>query len=121
SSSAQSKITSLPRDQAANKDQLKFGAWLVTAQGAETDGGVDSVLRDKEQLAAISGKFRICLGRRCYDRRRVAIGRPGEGQKPVQIPQAGDPFPLVVELGETRRPRQAATDRPDDERYASLP
>src|SRR5205807_3936600 len=105
---AQCEITSLPGNQSANENQLKFGAGLRTARVSGTQGATDARLRDKEQFVAIRGKLGIRLGRSGYDRCRVAVGRPGKRQEPVRIPQARDPFPLVVELSETGRPGQAA-------------
>ena len=53
SSPAQSKIASLPGNQAANEDQLKFGAGLRTTRVVGTHGAIDAGLRDKKQFVAI--------------------------------------------------------------------
>jgi hypothetical protein len=86
SSPAQGKITSLPGNQAANKNQLKFGAGLRATRVCDTPGTIDAWLRDKKQLVAIHGKLGIRLRRRCYDRCRVAVGGAGKRQKPVEVP-----------------------------------
>src|SRR5207302_8397855 len=95
---AQSKITSLPGNQAADENQLKFGAGFRTARVTETQAASNARLRDKKQFVAILGKLGIRLGRRGYDRCRVTIGRASERQISIQIPQLGHPFLLVVEL-----------------------
>src|SRR5437660_11790441 len=118
--SPQCQITSFSGDQAPNEDQFKLGARLRTARPTATQRGTDAGLRDKKQFVAIFGKLRTHLGRSGYNRRRVAVGRPGKRQEPVRIPQARDPFPLVVELDETGRPGQAAIERPDHEWYRPL-
>src|SRR5437016_6288493 len=82
---AQSKITSLPGNQAANKQQLKFTVALGPPRIIQTGGAADAGLRDKKQLIAVFGKFGIRLGRSGYDGRRVAIRGPGKRKKPVQI------------------------------------
>jgi hypothetical protein len=71
---AQSKITSLPGNQPANENQLKFGAVLRTALVNGTLGETDAGLGDKKQFVAICGKLGIRLGRSGYYRCRVAIG-----------------------------------------------
>jgi hypothetical protein len=86
----QSKITSLPRDQAADEDQLKYGAGLRPARVSGTDGATDAGLRVKKQFLAIRGKLGISLGRSGDDRCRVAVGGTSERQIPIQLPQVGD-------------------------------
>ena len=117
SSPAQSKIASLQRNQAANENQLEFGAGLRPARIVGAHGAVYAGLRDKKQFVAIFGKLGTDLRRSGYDCCRVAISGPGKRHKPVQIPKTGDPFPLVLELAKTRRPRQTAIERPDHEWY----
>jgi len=60
---AQSKITSLPRNQAANENQLQFGPDSeVAASQPDTQRASNAGLRDKKQFAAICDKLRVCLG-----------------------------------------------------------
>jgi hypothetical protein len=51
----------------------------------------------------------------------MAICGARERQIPIQVTQAGDPFPLLLGLAETLHKRESAVDRPDHERYRSLP
>jgi hypothetical protein len=78
SSPSQSKVAGLPGDQAANENQLQFGAGLRTELLTGTKGIIDAGLWDKKQFFAIRGKLGIRLRRRGYDRCGVAIGRPGK-------------------------------------------
>ena len=64
SSCAQSKITSLPGNQAANENQLKFGVGLRTARVTETKGASDAGLRDKKQLCRYTRQTRNTFGTR---------------------------------------------------------
>ena len=48
SSRAQGKITSFTGNQAANENQLEFGAGLRTARVSDTHGTADAGLRDKK-------------------------------------------------------------------------
>src|SRR6266550_8974649 len=50
---AQCEITSLPGNQAANENQLKFGAGLRTARVTETQRGANAGLRDEKQFLGI--------------------------------------------------------------------
>src|SRR5438552_12002831 len=59
---AQSKITSLPGNQATNEDQLKLGRRLRTARITVTQRTSDAWFRDKKQFVAILGKLGIRLG-----------------------------------------------------------
>src|SRR5206468_8649624 len=102
----QSKITSLPGNQATNEDQLKFGPRVRATRITVTQRASDARLRDKKQFITILGKLRMRLRRGGYDRCRVTIGGASERQVSIQIPQVGDPFLLVVELGKTGRPGQ---------------
>ena len=103
SSPAQSKIASLPGNQAANKNQLKFGVGFRPAGIVGTHGAVYAGLRDKKQLcrAYAANSEHIC-DEASDDRCRIAISGPGKRHEPVQIPEASDPFLLVLELAESR-------------------
>src|SRR5208337_3691529 len=121
SSRAQPKITSFGGDQSPEENQLKFAVALRTGRGTGTQGTTDAVLRDKEKFVAVCGKLGIRLGRGRHDRCRVAVGGSRKRQEPVQIPEAGDPFLLVIGLAETLHKREPASSRPDHEGYRSLP
>ena len=103
-SRAQSKITSLPGNQAAHENQIQFGIGLRTARVVQAHGATDAGLGDKKQLITILGKLGIRLGGSGYDRCCIAIGGASKRQKSIQIPQVGNPFLLVPELDKTRRP-----------------
>ena len=117
---AQSEITSLSGNQAADEKQLKFGTGLRISGFTETQGASDTGLWDKKKFVAMRGKLGIRLRRSGYDRRRVAIGGASERQISIQIPQIGDPFLLVLELAKTRGPGQATIERSDHKRYGPL-
>jgi hypothetical protein len=101
---AQSKITSLSGDQAADEDQLKLGPRLRTTRIAVTQRTGDARLRDKKQFVAILGKLGIRLGRSGYDGCCVTIGGASKRKISIQIPQVRDPFLLVLKLAKAGRP-----------------
>src|SRR5439155_6300127 len=103
---AQSKITSLSGNQAANENQLEFGPRLRTTRIAVTERASDARLRDKKQFVAILGKLGIRLGRSNDDRRRVTIGGASERQISIQTPHVGYPFLLVLKLAKAGWPGQ---------------
>src|SRR5271170_244360 len=95
SSRAQSEVTCLSRDQDTDENQLKLGAGLRTARVVGTQGTAHAVLRHKEKFVAVCRKLGVGLGRVGYDACGVAKGGASERQISIQIPQVGDPFPLL--------------------------
>src|SRR5215472_4002173 len=114
---AQCEITSLPRNQAANKNQFQFGTGLRTARVTETVGTTYAGFRDEKQFVAKRGKLGIGLGGSGYNRGCVAIRGPSKRQEPVEIPKARNPLFLVLDLTKTRRPRQTAIEGADHKGY----
>jgi hypothetical protein len=85
-SPAQSKITSLSWNEAADENQLKFRFGLGHARIVGKRGGTDAGFRDKKHFVAICIELGTHLRRSGYDRCRVPIGGSDEGHETVKIP-----------------------------------
>jgi hypothetical protein len=113
-SRAQTEVASFSPNQTAYKNQLKFRAGLRSARVSDTQGTINAILRDKEQLVTIRSKLRADVGHSGDDRCRVAIGGPSKRQKPGQLPQAKE---LLVRLAKAGRIPQTSLERPEHEGY----
>ena len=68
---------------------------------------------NKKELFAIGYELIVGVRGTGDDGRGIAIGRPGEGQKSIKIPQIRDPLLLFLRLAETHRPGQTTIDGSD--------
>jgi hypothetical protein len=106
SSRPQSKIASLPRHQTADEDEPKLRIRpRLRPRVIQALRPTNPWLGYEKELVTVLREFSICLRRGNYDRRCVPIGRANKRHISVQPPQTSDPFLLVRELTEARRPR----------------